>query len=279
MFVQFSDVTPNNRLCCIRSVFPENVITTQSLLVYLRLDGSGWESAGCRETEIGAEAGGDGERGPYWDLVHKRKGTEGKCQTNVKRTGSAAGSEMPLFPTFIFLPPGFPHTSRRCCRPHFVHFVCSFPFVPACSASLSLISDCPCQLFCWCFLLYFHLTPSCRAYQTLLTASAVRNPLCLLVRDVLPLTHWTQANALFDQDPLVLSVWLKGVWPGSNRLLGLFGSVFSADGLSADGRRPKSDWQKPVTISQMSRMHAALHMPPVYGHVSLKISTGRHTFF
>lgn len=92
-----------------------------------------------------------------------------------------------LFPTFVFLPPGFPHISLRCCPPHFVHFVCSVSFVPACPTSLSLISDCPCQLFCWCFLLYFHLTPSCRAYQTLLTASAVRYPHCLLVGDILPL--------------------------------------------------------------------------------------------
>lgn len=48
----------------------------------------------------------------------------------------------------------------------------------ACSSSLSLsldlISDFPCQLVSWCFLLYFHLALFCRAYQGLLTALAVR---------------------------------------------------------------------------------------------------------
>lgn len=53
---------------------------------------------------------------------------------------------------------------------------CLFPTcqrAPLC-LSLDLISDCPCQWVCWCFLLYFHLSLFCRAYQRLLTALAVR---------------------------------------------------------------------------------------------------------
>lgn len=50
----------------------------------------------------------------------------------------------------------------------------SLALSPSLSLSLDLIPDCLCQLFCWCFLPYFHLTLFCRAYQGLLTAPAVR---------------------------------------------------------------------------------------------------------
>lgn len=67
-----------------------------------------------------------------------------------------------------------------CFSPYFLvnpRLLC--PGSPHCRAPLGfasawISSDFPCQLVCWCFLLYFHLAPFCRAYQGLLTGLAVR---------------------------------------------------------------------------------------------------------
>lgn len=76
-------------------------------------------------------------------------------------------------------PPGFlvyPRCIPCSCFPLVLRAVCSFLFSLAFCTSHShgLMSNCPCQFFCWCFLFCFHLTPFGRAYQGLLTAPAVR---------------------------------------------------------------------------------------------------------
>lgn len=93
--------------------------------------------------------------------------SEGKSQTNVKHTGLTASSQLKevlcvgkissLALFFLLKQPSASHvlpasqavssTLHTCCL-----LVSSF------STSLSLISDRPCQLFCWCFLLCFYLS-------------------------------------------------------------------------------------------------------------------------
>lgn len=60
----------------------------------LMLDKGEWESAmllnGDWRNGHFLEATSDAERGPFWEVLHRRKGIEAKGQTNVKYTDSTA---------------------------------------------------------------------------------------------------------------------------------------------------------------------------------------------
>lgn len=80
---------------------------------------------------------------------------------------------LPSPPSSSLLPRKSSLSSLSLLRTH-LSISSSLALYPSLRLSLNFIPDCPCQLFCWCFLLYFHLTLFYRAYQGLLTAPAVR---------------------------------------------------------------------------------------------------------
>lgn len=94
-------------------------------------DSAGWSrGSGCFLV-----AGSDAWRGPDWGAARRRRrGTQGKCQTNVKYTSSMAGSEGWKFPVtpLVFLPPAcksslsplllFPPPLPHCLPVFFPHY-------------------------------------------------------------------------------------------------------------------------------------------------------------
>lgn len=125
-------------------------------------------------------AGGGALRGN----VRQMSSIQAQRQALAKAHSARRVEKCPSLPLF-FIPPPPPTSSTPPCflvNPPRLPCCCCFPlFVHAClSISSSLASAwissliVLCQLFCWCFLLYFHLTRLCRAYQGLLTAPAVR---------------------------------------------------------------------------------------------------------
>lgn len=104
-------------------------------------------------------------------------------------------------PCFLVNPPCLPYR----CFPLVIHAVCPFfcplAFSTSLSLSLDLISDFPCQLFCWCFLLYFRLTLFCRVYLRAVNSYGCQISFrCLLVGGHSLITAVVTANRL--------------VWPG-----------------------------------------------------------------
>lgn len=85
----------------------------------------------------------------------------------------------------------------------------SLMFSTSLGHSLDLISDCPCQLIYWCFLLYFHLPFFLQGLSGAVNSSGCQiSPHCLLVRDILSSLQWSQPTGLSGDlalDPLDIS--------------------------------------------------------------------------
>lgn len=154
------------------------------------------------------------------------------------------------------------------CRSVFFPYTLSPPSLLALSTSLRLnlavVSDCPCQLFCWCFLLYFHLTPFCWAYQGLLTAPAVRYLLTVYL-----LEAFSHRCGGHDQPAWLARLWILWhhpclLWvlgdPMSKKCLWVASSnhvkspcLLQTGPCSPLEGEPKPDRQVAFTIRQMSR--------------------------
>ena len=193
-----------------------------------------------------------------------------KCQVYelerraLAKARCSKGWKMPVTPPSLFAPLLLqpPHVSL----PAFLSAALPSSSVFLTTSVLHFTSDCPCQ----CFLLYFHLTRFCRAYQGLLTAPAVRYLSPVYLSETFShhcgghTANWLiwPGPGSFDVSPLLaLSFegipWpkkkKKSVWPASNSLLRSLCVCSTQAWPSGPGAEPKPDRQEAFKIRWTSR--------------------------